>query len=115
MERPRPVPAPTSFVVKNGSEVLDPTVLLEGFQAGQASVNEADQTSPQTAQLGLTSSFLSWSVKRDRLMLVSLLSLKLVCTLTPYRMRQAFHGKFQLIPGMETLQYGLLNGSVPVR
>jgi len=98
-------------MVKNGSEVLDPTVLLEGFQAGQASVAQDDQTSPQTAQLGLTSSFLSWSVKRDRLVL-SLLSLKLVCTLTPSRMRQAFQGKFKLLPGLETLQYGLLNGSV---
>jgi hypothetical protein len=102
-------------MVKNGSEVLDPTVLLEGFQAGQASVAQEDQTSPQTAQLGLTSSFLPWSVKRDRLVLVSLLSLKLVCTLTPSRMRQAFQGKFKLLPGLEMLQYGLLNGSVPGR
>src|SRR5258708_25920951 len=90
MERPRPVPAPTSFVVKNGSEVLDPTVLLESFQAGQASVAQDDQTSPQTAQPGLTSSLLSWSAKGDRLVLVSLLSLQLVCTLTPSRMPQAF-------------------------
>jgi hypothetical protein len=102
-------------MVKNGSEVLDPTVLLEGFQAGQASVAQDAQTSPQTAQLGLTSSFLSWSVKRDRLVLVSLLSLQLVCTLTPSRMRQAFQGKFKLLPGLETLQYGVLHGSVPVR
>jgi len=62
-----------------------------------------------------TSHFISWSVKRDRLVLVSLLSLKVVCTLTPSSMRQAFQGKFKLLPGLETLQYGLLNGSVPVR
>src|SRR5260370_14869361 len=98
MERPRPVPAPTSFVVKNGSEVLDPTVLLEGFHAGQASVAQDDQTSPQTAQLGLTSSFLSWSVKRNRPLLVSLLSMKLVCTPTPSTMRQAFHATLKLLP-----------------
>jgi len=77
-------------MVKNGSEVPDPTVLLESFQAGQASVAQDDQTSPQTAQLGLTSSLLSWSAKGDRLVLVSLLSLKLVCTLTPSCMPQAF-------------------------